>query len=312
MATEAAKKVAVMMSTYNGELYIEEQIESILQQPGVDVFLYIRDDGSSDGTLRILQKYSSTDKVHIQYGKHIGIGNSFMELLWSLPDTYDYYSFSDQDDIWEKDKLITAVNYLSGVLGCALYASNLECVDAANNSIGMRFEPDMVFDDSLLSVICRGGCYGCTQVFNRELFVLLQCKKPSEQLLRTRLHDSWVCVSAAALGKIYFDTESHIRYRRHGENYTKFDASRAEIWKSRLLKLIYEEKRNPRSKTAREVVARYPVSVENDKDRELIYILAYPKRISNRVALIKHRAKFTSFSKESDAWFVFKVLVGLI
>ena len=102
MATEAAKKVAVMMSTYNGELYIEEQIESILQQPGVDVFLYIRDDGSSDGTLRILQKYSSTDKVHIQYGKHIGIGNSFMELLWSLPDTYDYYSFSDQDDIWEK------------------------------------------------------------------------------------------------------------------------------------------------------------------------------------------------------------------
>ncbi len=312
MTPETTKKVAVMMSSYNGEPYIEEQINSILHQDGVDVFLYIRDDGSADGTRRILQKYSSTGNVFIQYGKHLGIGNSFMELLWSLPDAYDYYSFSDQDDIWEEDKLITAVKHLSNVAGCALYVSNLECVDADNNSIGMRFEPDMVFDGSLLSVICRGGCYGCTQVFSRELFLLLRCKRPSKGLLRGPLHDTWVSVSAAAAGKIIFDMESHIRYRRHGKNYTSFNPGRKKLWKSRFSKLIHRDKRNNRSRTAREVLTQYPESVEKDKDKDLLYILAFPRKISNRAALIKHRAKYISFPRESDAWFIFKVLAGLI
>ena len=312
MATEAVKKVAVMMSTYNGELYIEEQIDSILRQTGVEVFLYIRDDGSTDGTLRILQNYSTRDNVRVTPSEHNGIGISFMKLLWSLPAEHDYYAFSDQDDIWESDKLVTAVNRLSSETGCVLYASNLECVDADNNSIGLQFEPGMVFDEALLSVICRGVYYGCTQVFSKALFLILQDKRPSERQLRERLHDNWVAVSAAATGRIFYDPEAHIRYRRHENNYTKLNPDTSEIWASRFLKLVHRDKRNPRSRTAREVVRQYPESVENDKDRDLICFLANPRKLTNRIALIKHREKFKSFSAESDAWFIFKVLAGLI
>ena len=312
MATEAAKKVAVMMSTYNGELYIEEQIDSILRQTGVEVFLYIRDDGSTDGTLRILQNYSTRDNVRVAPGEHKGIGISFMELLWSIPAEYNYYAFSDQDDIWENDKLITAVNRLSSETGCVLYASNLECVDADNNSIGLRFEPDIVFDGALLPVICRGVYYGCTQVFSKALFLLLQDRRPSIRQLRGRLHDNWTAVSAATAGRIFYDPEAHIRYRRHGNNYTMLKPGAVEILSSRLSKLVLMDKRNVRSRTAREVLRQYPEKVENDKDRELICSLAYPWKIANKIALIKYREKFKSFSTESDAWFIFKVLAGLI
>ena len=134
MGKAERKRAAVMMSSFNGERYLEEQLESILRNTGVDIDLYIRDDGSSDGTTRILQEYSRRDHVFVQYGRHVGLGSSFMELLWSLPDTYDYYSFSDQDDIWEKDKLITAVDRLDAESGCALYASGVKKISASSQS----------------------------------------------------------------------------------------------------------------------------------------------------------------------------------
>ena len=304
--------VAVMMSSYNGELYIEEQLKSILDQTGVDVYLYIRDDGSSDKTIQILQKYSMLDNVNIEIGRHLGVGISFMELLCSVPQNYDYYAFSDQDDIWENDKLITAVRCLREEKGCALYASNLECVDANNNSIGMLYGSDMLRDWSLFSVILSGRCYGCTQVFNRELLLVVRSRQPSNRFLKTRLHDTWVSVSAAATGKIIFDMESHIRYRRHGNNYSTINSERVDVWKSRFSKLIHEEKRNPRSKTASEVVKIYPEYVKKDRDRDMIYILADPWKISNRIVLIKNRDKFISLTTESDAWFITKVIAGLV
>lgn len=306
------KSVAVIMSSYNGELYIEEQINSILHQIGVDVYLYVRDDGSSDKTIQILEKYSEADNVSVEYGRHTGIGNSFYKMLCNVPETYDYYAFSDQDDIWEHDKLITAVRQLSCEHGRLLYASNLECVSAQNNSLGFRFDLDKDIDISLLSLICSNRCYGCTQVFNREYMLFLRSRMPDDQLLRTRLHDTWVSVTAAAAGKIVYDKESHIRYRRHGNNYTILSPSRADVWKARASNLMHNYKKNPRSKTARYVVQNYAEYIEKDKDRDLIYILAYPFKVSNRIALIKNRKRLTSETKESDAWFITKVIIGWI
>ena len=80
----------------------------------------------------------------------------------------------------------------------------------------------------------------------------------------------------------------------------------------RFSKLIHEEKRNPRSKTASEVVKIYPEYVKKDRDRDMIYILADPWKISNRIVLIKNRKRLTSETKESDAWFITKVIIGWI
>lgn len=93
-------KVIVLMSTYNGEKYLKEQIDSILNQVKVEVFLMIRDDGSSDNTIAILKEYERQNRnIKIIKGKNIGVGNSFMQLLYNSAEA-EYYAFADQDDVW--------------------------------------------------------------------------------------------------------------------------------------------------------------------------------------------------------------------
>lgn len=106
------KSVQVVMSTYNGEKYLKEQIDSILSQEGVDVRLYIRDDGSSDRTTDILASYQEHKNVKIEKGNNLGFAKSFLTALDEC-DEADYYAFSDQDDVWEKDKLSTAIQSIN-------------------------------------------------------------------------------------------------------------------------------------------------------------------------------------------------------
>ena len=105
--------VCVMMSTYNGQRFLREQIDSILNQKDVQVFLWIRDDGSTDDTVEIVEDYMNrANNIFLIKGRNIGLGCSFMELIYQTPDTYTYYAFSDQDDIWLEDKLSTGVRML--------------------------------------------------------------------------------------------------------------------------------------------------------------------------------------------------------
>ena len=105
---EKPEKIAVLMSTYNGEEFLRDQIESILNQEKVNVTLYVRDDGSSDRTVEILSSYEEQGKLKLICGKNCGVGNSFMHLLYTSDQDFDFYAFSDQDDIWLPDKLYSA------------------------------------------------------------------------------------------------------------------------------------------------------------------------------------------------------------
>ena len=107
------KKVFVILSAYNGERYLREQVESILAQTGVEVTLLIRDDGSQDGTPGIMKDIQAVNaNVRCVYGENIGFRCSFYNMLLESDDTYDYYAFSDQDDVWDADKLSHAVELL--------------------------------------------------------------------------------------------------------------------------------------------------------------------------------------------------------
>lgn len=118
--------VAVLMSTYNGEKYIKEQLDSIFNQKEVQVTLYVRDDGSTDRTLDIVQSYSNT--VLLPFDENKGPGLSFMTLLYhvmSLPTQYDYYAFADQDDIWMDEKLIKAIQQIKNEGKCTLFFESM-------------------------------------------------------------------------------------------------------------------------------------------------------------------------------------------
>ena len=96
-------KILILMSTYNGEKYLREQIESIRNQTiKEDIEILVRDDGSKDGTLEILEEYAEIGTLQFIRGKNIGSAQSFHELLRIAP-KYDYYAFADQDDDSRQD-----------------------------------------------------------------------------------------------------------------------------------------------------------------------------------------------------------------
>jgi len=99
------------MSTYNGEKYLEEQINRILAKTDVDFRLLVRDDNSSDGTVAILRRYENHPRFQWYGGENLGCAKSFMDLLYSAPDA-DFYAFSDQDDIWYPNKISSAIYLL--------------------------------------------------------------------------------------------------------------------------------------------------------------------------------------------------------
>lgn len=207
-------KIAVLMSTYNGEKYLREQIDSILAQKDIDVALMIRDDGSSDGTVKVLKEYG--DKLTLVKGANLGFRKSFMWLLDNAPEA-DYYAFADQDDVWEKDKLIAAVKKIEAEDGeiPLMYTSALTCVDEQLNYLRKQEFPGLKFD--FYSEVVRHRFAGCTYVMNRKLKEVCQGASGIDELVYG--HDGFVCVMCwLSGGKIIYDQESHINFRRHGDN----------------------------------------------------------------------------------------------
>jgi rhamnosyltransferase len=209
--------VIVLMATYNGEKYLEEQIDSIMQQKDVCIRLYIRDDGSTDNTVGILRKMQNRykEQLHWKAGKNIGYRRGFLQLLKECQEA-DYYAFSDQDDVWEPYKISRAVRLLSDRDGGQplLYASALYLTDSnLQNRVLKKYDKSR---QNLKGHILRGGLSGCTFVFNQML---------REKANRVELegipepscpsHDAIVAACAYALGEVVVDEQSFILHRRH-------------------------------------------------------------------------------------------------
>lgn len=202
-------KVVVLLSSYNGEKYIKAQIDSVLKQKGVDISLIIRDDGSSDNTINILKQYEGLSCCKIIYGNNIGACPSFMWLLNNAPSA-DYYSFCDQDDIWDDDKLISAIKIIDGG-DYQLYHGLAGRVDKSLNKLHDKtYIPTNSFGSSLLT-----SATGCTMVYTHTL----QCKLREYYPRYVSMHDAWVYRVCYALGfSVYYDNISHMKYRQHGKN----------------------------------------------------------------------------------------------
>lgn len=244
------KTVCVLMSTYNGEKYIKEQIDSILNQIEVKVTLIVRDDGSTDRTLEILKSYESNGKIKILSSLcNYGPAKSFMVLLYNVAN-YDYYAFADQDDIWKKEKIIKAIRMLATKSKPALYVSN-QIIYRHGKEEGLRFKS--IPNITLTGVICGNLVSGCTMVFNHELKQVLVNKKyrPSDEVLYLRMHDTWVIAVANIIGTVVYDKESFIDYRIHENNVVGVESGNIN---NRIVKfykkLCNSSKRNGRSKLA--------------------------------------------------------------
>lgn len=225
--------VLVLMSTFNGERYLREQLDSILGQKGCEIRLLIRDDGSTDATRELLKEYwNGPFEEHIlsvMEGENVGVIRSFFTLLdraAELP--YEYYALADQDDIWLPDKLSAAANAVAGEEEPCLYASAVQPVDASGEYIagGLRYPRIRpAFGNALVENICTG----CTCVLNRSMLLLAAGKIPEF----TVMHDFWLYMLASAFGRVYYDEQPHILYRQHGRNTVGMAATALENYKRR-------------------------------------------------------------------------------
>lgn len=227
-------KVAILLCTYHGQRYLAEQLDSFAAQTHSNWEVWASDDGSEDDTHVILEAYRQkwpTGRLSIHSGPREGFAANFLSLTCKATIEADYYAYSDQDDVWDSDKLDRAVRWLQTIPENipALYCSRTRLVDAENNEIGLSplFSKSPSFANALMQNI--GG--GNTMVFNNSARALLRETEGNTPIVS---HDWWAyMVVAGCGGKVFYDAKPTLRYRLHTTNLVGANFS----WPARLKRL---------------------------------------------------------------------------
>ena len=214
--------IAILMATYNGEYFLQEQIESILDQSYTDWSLFIHDDGSSDGTNAIIDDYvvRYPEKIFRVYGASCGCArDNFFFLMREVE--ADFYMFCDQDDVWMPEKVRKTYISMQDI-DCgsnpALVFTELSVVDENRSMIAESMSDYQNLncrDLSLNRLLIQNAVTGCTMMVNRALRDMMLKYNHVENI---KMHDWWAGIIAAAFGEILFIDEPTIWYRQHSDN----------------------------------------------------------------------------------------------
>ncbi len=234
-------KVAVLLSTYNGEKYIEQQIHSITNQKNIDsLTIIVRDDGSWDGTLeKLLQLQKIYNNIEVIQGKHKGLVSSFFDLLnYAYEKEFDYYALSDQDDYWLEEKLNIGIKAIENHDDPYMYSA---CSAIVDNNLLMTGEVtqkklrEITFYNSAIQNLCPGH----NQILNRAMAGMVVLKTVYSSAIYS--HDLWITNVAAVTGTIIFDNTPHTLYRQHGNNQLSFGRNKMDWVKDHVKRLMKSE-----------------------------------------------------------------------
>ena len=219
-SSKVTPRVLVMMGSYNGEEYIAQQIESILEQQNVEVELMICDDGSTDKTCNICESYALefSNVTFKRNSSNKGVAKNFMDMLYEADGKcYDYYAFSDQDDYWLPEKLEKAVDALEKEgQEPALYYSDVCNTDENLQGEEYEFASFSACSKNLPSLLVNNWASGCTMVFNSGLRDLICSFIPA---VYPRNHDGWIHLIALSCAKCIPDLgHSYIKRRISEKN----------------------------------------------------------------------------------------------
>lgn len=216
---QPSKSVAILLCTMQGQIYLREQLDSIVSQTHHNWTIWVSDDGSNDNTHTILNEYLvklGESKLIINSGPSAGFVANFLSLACKDSITADYYAFADQDDVWEVDKLEHALHWLQTLPSQlpALYCGRTRSVDASNKDLGFSplFAKQPCFTNALVQSIAGGN----TMLFNNAARRLLLKAGPEVNVVS---HDWWVYMIVSGCGgHVFYDPTPKVRYRQHGNN----------------------------------------------------------------------------------------------
>ena len=296
-----------MMSTYNGEKHLSEQIESILNQKTTyEIHIRIRDDGSKDSTVEIAEKYARSypDQIEIIRGENLGYNGSFFYLIRSA-EGFDYYSISDQDDVWLEDKLQVACDRIDEVEEDVpvLYSSTSYL--AHDDLIPYGTTRKKLRDLSLYNTIIQNICPGHAQVMNNKLIELL---KDEIDISRIYVYDSWIQNVANLFGRIIFDNEPHTYYRQYEGNQLGSGVGKV----GQLLSSTKRTKNNDGNKYREQIQYFYErykdSSTDNNAFWKEVYNFLSKKSFGSRVSYIFKTKLHRQSKLETFAWKIAVIL----
>ncbi len=219
-----APRVDILLSTYNGAAFLEEQLNSIISQTYENWRLIIRDDGSTDATLEVIEKAVATDPRIIlseSSGKNLGVVSSFIRLLQES--TSPIFAFCDQDDYWLSNKIETLLSRpeLESDTSPVLIYSDLIIADSElaqrfpSFMTQQRFSPDTaaVWPHNLL----QNTVVGCACMGNRALRNLVLSNLPLD-LSKIIMHDWWLSIVSSRFGQTIYEPQQTVLYRQHAAN----------------------------------------------------------------------------------------------
>lgn len=301
--------VEVLLSTYNGEKYIAEQLNSILHQTMPNIHISIHDDGSSDNTVNIIEDFvKKHDNITFYGSDRLGYPECFFWLMKNHKEA-KYYAFSDQDDFWLPEKLEMAVKNIEAknefLNNATLYYSKKIIVDENLKRLDW-YDPDQQegLENALLKL---NQASGCTMVFNRPLMDKLNTYHPN-----VPYHDSWVYKVATLVGGVVSDNKAYILYRQHTENVDGAHVDGAKLLFKRIRGIDFTLKKyRKKNDYASQLLDGYGHQC-NKKDKKLIEdIINAHKSIKARLRLLIS----SGLSKEpfyEFLWIKFRIAMGWI
>lgn len=292
-------KVAILMSTYNGQKYLDKQLLSLYNQTVREMItVYIRDDGSCDKTFEIVNSWK--DKLDIVFYKadNAGPAKSFWELLMNEEISADYYAFCDQDDIWDSDKIEKAIKRLTN--NVHLYICNCRLIDQ-NDTVLKEIRCEQPPEISYPRLFLSGVTQGCSMVFTRELRLYLM----KMAISCIPMHDIILMLYAMNFGEVFWDQSPCFSYRVHADNVVAKKNKKG----IKRIKTVYwnwkNSSRNSMSDVAMEMLQNTDIKGEN---REFLEKVAYYKK--HRFRLIRSMGNI-QVSNSIARSFVIRVLLKL-
>lgn len=224
-------RVSIAMATYNGQKYIKEQVESILVNMGASDELIVSDDSSFDNTISIIKSFKDK-RIKLIKGPQKGIKENFNNAISNCKGKYIF--LSDQDDIWEKDKIEKVLKKFEESKA-DLVIHDAIVVDENLDVIKDSFFEFRHSGKGVIKNIWKNTYIGCCMAFDRKILnKILPIPNNIE------MHDQWIGVMNDIYGKTYFLHDKLIKYRRHMENNSKMEHYNIKRMFSNRCRLIIE------------------------------------------------------------------------